>query len=43
MSSIVPFRKAKELDVDLNLGFRFENPILVKVNSYFTFDNHDGI
>lgn len=43
MSSIVPFSKSEELDVDLNLGFRFENPILIKVTSYFTFNNHDGI
>ena len=43
MSSIVPFSKSEELDVDLNLGFRFENPILIKVTSYFTFNNHDRI
>ena len=42
-SSIIPFSKTEELDVDLKLGVDTTLPIIGRACTYFTFDNHDGV
>ncbi len=41
-TSEIPASKTEELDVDLILGIVHSYPLIGRVNSYLTFDNHGG-
>ncbi|RAP29003.1 hypothetical protein DID78_04160 [Candidatus Marinamargulisbacteria bacterium SCGC AG-343-D04] len=41
-SSVVPASKTEELDVDMHLGIASDYPLLGRVATYLTFDNHSG-